>query len=191
MAAHHGTVPTGDGREADLARLLAACARGDKSALRALYDAEAPAMLGVATRLLRRRAVAEDAVHDAFVKIWNGAAGFDPARGNARSWIYAILRHRSLDMLRAQSREELTDTPIDEEEPLPSEDPEAVVARLSDRKALRHCLEQLAPGQRRAVVLAFVHGLTHPELAGRLDVPLGTAKSWVRRGVLSLRECLG
>jgi RNA polymerase sigma factor (sigma-70 family) len=169
---------------------LRRCAAGDRAALRAIYDAEAPRMLGVALRLLRRRALAEEAVHDAFVQIWQRSGSFDPARGEARTWIYAVLRHRALNILRGETRTDL----VEDFEPmgLTSEDesPEAVVQRLSDAGALRRCLERLEPLRRQALLLAYVQGLSHGELAGRLGVPLGTMKSWIRRSLLALRECM-
>lgn len=175
----------------DYEAALMACAAGDASALRALYDAEAPRMLGVAMRLLRRQTLAEDAVHDAFVNIWNKASAFNPALGPARAWMYAILRNRALNMLRGEDRIDF----IDNLEPLgivsPEEDPEAAVARLSDASALKRCLEQMEPKRRSIIVLAYIHGLSHGELAGRIGVPLGTLKSWIRRGLMVLRECLG
>jgi len=174
----------------DLDGALRRCASGDRAALRAIYDAEAPRMLGVALRLLRRCSLAEEAVHDAFVQIWQRAASFDPARGAARAWIYAVLRHRALNILRGETRTDL----VEDFEPfaLTSEDesPEAIVSRLSDAGALRRCLERLEPPRRQAILLAYVQGLSHGELAGRLGVPLGTMKSWIRRSLLTLRECM-
>jgi RNA polymerase sigma-70 factor (ECF subfamily) len=147
-------------------------------------------MLGVATRLLRRRSLAEEAVHDTFLQVWQHASSFDTTRGNAHTWLYAILRNRALNILRGEARTELTE----DFEPmgLASEDesPEAVVLHLSTTSALKRCLERLNPIQRQAVVLAYVHGLSHGELAGRLDVPLGTMKSWMRRSLVALRECM-
>jgi RNA polymerase sigma factor (sigma-70 family) len=175
----------------DLDTAVRRCAAGDRRALRAIYDAEAPRMLGVAQRLLRRPALAEEAVHDAFVQIWQRADSFDPARGRARSWIYAILRHRALNILRGEVRTDL----VEDFEPMglasEADDPEALVARLSDEGALRRCLGRLDATRRNVIVLAYVHGLSHGELAGRLGVPLGTMKSWIRRSLLALRECLG
>jgi RNA polymerase sigma-70 factor (ECF subfamily) len=175
---------------ADLNKALQACARGDRAALRAIYDAEAPRMLGVAQRLLRRPALAEEAVQDAFVQVWRRAASFDPARGGARTWLYAVLRHRALNILRGEVRTDL----VDDFEPMglasEEENAEHLVARLSEAGALRRCLEGLEPSRRQAIVLAYVHGLSHGELAGRLGVPLGTVKSWIRRSLIALRECL-
>lgn len=170
---------------------LLACAAGDKSALRRIYEAESPRMLGVAQRLLKRRALAEEAVQDAFVLVWRHAARFDPERGAGLTWIYAILRNRSLSILRDEKRTETSDTPIAEETASEEDDPETVMSKISDATALRACLDMLPPQRRGLVLLAFVQGLTHGEIAGRLKLPLGTVKSWIRRSLLSLKECLG
>ncbi|MEW6255811.1 MAG: sigma-70 family RNA polymerase sigma factor [Pseudomonadota bacterium] len=176
--------------EFDCDAALRACAKGDRAALHGLYASEAARMIGVARRILRRDALAEEAVHDSFVQIWRQAASFDPARGGARTWIYAIVRHRALNILRGETRTEL----VDDLEPLgleaPEESPEAAMLRLSESGRLRVCLERLDAPRRAALLLAYVNGLTHGELAGRFGVPLGTMKSWVRRSLLSLRECL-
>jgi RNA polymerase sigma-70 factor (ECF subfamily) len=170
---------------------IMACAGGDNAALKALYDIEAPKMLGVATRLLKRPSLAEDAVHDAFVNIWTKSASFNAALGEGRAWMYAILRNRSLNMLRGEDRIDFTDDL--ESFGLASEEdtPEDAISRLSDASALRRCLESLDPPKRNAIVMAYMHGLSHGELAGKLNVPLGTMKSWIRRGLLALKECLG
>jgi RNA polymerase sigma factor (sigma-70 family) len=174
----------------DLNDALSLCAKGDRLALRAIYDSEAPRMLGVATRLLRRRALAEEAVHDTFMQIWQKAGSFDASRGNGRSWIYAVLRNRALNILRGEARTDL----VEDFEPMGlasgEEDAESVMLRLSDAGSLRRCLETLEPARRQAITLAYIHGLSHGELAGRLGVPLGTIKSWIRRSLVSLRECM-
>lgn len=143
-------------------------------------------MLGIAIRILRRRELAEEAVHEAFIRIWRGAYGFDPARGHACAWICTIVRNQALTILRDEGR-------IDTEEFVENHVPNAddAMSRLPEASALRRCLEQLDARRRSAVVLAYVHGFSHGELAGRLGVPLGTAKSWVRRGIISLQECMG
>jgi len=175
-----------DALEAQLAAALARCAAGERSALRVIYDLEAARMVGVAHRIVRRRDLAEEAVHDAFMRIWNGARSFDPARGAARGWLYAIVRNRALTILRDESR-----FAPDDDSDSETIAPDTAVQRLPESSALRRCLEALDPKPRRAVVLAYVHGLSHGELAGTLGVPLGTAKSWARRGLLSLQECMG
>jgi RNA polymerase sigma factor (sigma-70 family) len=175
----------------DIDAALLACASGDKSALRRIYDAECPRMIGVAQRLLRRRALAEEAVQDAFVLIWRHAARFDPQRGAGLTWIYAILRNRALSILRDEKRTELSETPIADETASEEDDPETVMTKLSDAKALHACLETLPEQRRGLVLLAFVQGLTHGEIAGRLKLPIGSVKSWIRRSLITLKECLG
>lgn len=170
---------------------LLACAAGDKSALRRIYDAESPRMVGVAQRLLKRRALAEEAVQDAFVLIWRHAARFDPQRGAGLTWIYAILRNRALSILRDEKRTETSEAPLGEEMATEEDDPETVMSKLSDARALHACLETLPPQRRGLVLLAFVQGLTHGEIAGRLGLPIGSVKSWIRRSLIALKECLG
>jgi RNA polymerase sigma-70 factor (ECF subfamily) len=180
--------PTGE--RVGLEEALGRCAAGDKTALRAIYDLEAPRMLGVAIRVLRRRPLAEEAVHDTFVQVWQRASTFDAARGNGRAWLYAVLRNRALTILRGETRTDL----VEDFEPMglvsDSESPENAALRLSDTSALKRCLERLEPIRKQAILLAFVHGLSHGELAGRLGVPLGTIKSWIRRSLLALRKCM-
>jgi RNA polymerase sigma-70 factor (ECF subfamily) len=172
--------------EAQLRAAIARCAGGDRTALRMIYDLEAPRMIGVAMRLLRRKDLAEEAVHDAFMRIWHGAKSFDPARGLARPWLYAIVRNRALTILRDERRFE-----SDENADAPNPEPDVAVRQPPESSALRRCLEQLDAQKRAAVVLAYVHGMSHGEIAGKLGVPLGTAKSWTRRGLISLQECMG
>jgi RNA polymerase sigma factor (sigma-70 family) len=174
----------------DLQGALQRVAAGDRLAIRSIYDAEAPRMLGVAMRLLRRRALAEEAVHDTFVQIWLKAASFDPGRGGARTWIYAVLRNRALNILRDESRTDLVDDFGPMELEAPEDDAETVVMRLSETGALKRCLERLDPVRRKAILFAYVEGLSHGELAGRLGVPLGTVKSWIRRSLVALKECM-
>ncbi|WP_420133282.1 sigma-70 family RNA polymerase sigma factor [Rhodopseudomonas sp.] len=174
-----------DGREQQLAAALARCANGDRAALQVIYDLEAPRMIGVARRILFRRDLAEEAVHDAFIRIWHGAAGFDRQRGSARGWLYAVVRNRALSIHRDEHRYE----PDDDTALNP--DAEAPLARLPEQSALRRCLERIERPRRDVVVLAYAHGMSHGELAGRLKVPLGTVKSWVRRSLFALQECMG
>lgn len=168
-----------------------ACAKGNKQSLQALYNLEASRMIAVAMRILKRQAAAEDAVQDTFVQIWNKATSFDPTLGSARGWMYTILRNRALNMLRAEDKIDLTDNFDHLEQISDDDDPERVMMRLSEESALRKCLETLEPKRRNAIVIAYTQGLTHGELAGKMGVPLGTMKAWIRRGLLALRECLG
>lgn len=176
--------------ELDMDEALRRCARGDAVALRTIYDREAPRMIGVAQRIVRRRALAEEVVHDAFVQIWRRAASFDATRGGGRTWIYAIVRHRAISILRDEKRVEL-EADSDQAVETREESSDDIVARLADASSLRRCLERIEERARKLIVLTYVHGLSHTELAAREGVPLGTVKSWIRRGALALRECLG
>lgn len=150
-----------------------------------IYDGESARMTGVSRRILFRQDLAEEAVHDAFVRIWQGANSFDPHRGSAIGWLYAIVRNRALSIYRNEHRYDHSDGDLHDAIP------DDAVSRLPENSALRRCLEKIERPRRDVVVLAYVHGMSHGELAGRLKVPLGTVKSWVRRSLMSLQECMG
>jgi RNA polymerase sigma-70 factor, ECF subfamily len=174
---------------AELPALLAAVATGDRNALRSLYERQSVRLFGVANAILRDRDVAADAVQDAFVKISRRAAQFDPERGSAEAWLAGIVRHAALDIIRARGRETPSDDPTLGDEAVAPEAEERLAASAEGRR-LRDCLAGLEPKNRDGIILAFVHGLSHPQVAARLGLPLGTVKSWIRRGLLALRECL-
>jgi len=177
-------------RDEDVTSIIQRCATGDRTALRLLFDAEAPRMIGVAERILRRRALAEEAMQDAFVQVWRRAQSFDASLGGGRTWLYAILRNRSLNILRDESRTDLTSESEPFDKASEDDDPETVAMKLGEASRLRSCLEKLEPARRQAIVLAYANGLSHGELAGRLGIPLGTIKSWIRRSMMSLKECM-
>ncbi|QDL91576.1 sigma-70 family RNA polymerase sigma factor [Paroceanicella profunda] len=174
----------------DHAEALKRCAAGDQAALRALFSEEAGRMIGIAMRILRRRDLAEEAVQDAFVLIWRKAHTYIPERGSARGWIYTIVRNRALNILRDARRE--TPTLPEDIDTLREADPVAATWEgLDEASRLRGCLSALDEVKRRCILMAYVMGYSHGEIAGRLDAPLGTVKAWVRRGLIALRECLG
>ncbi|MBO6856588.1 sigma-70 family RNA polymerase sigma factor [Roseibium sp.] len=175
--------------EVDHAALLAACARKDRQALRQILELEGPKMLGIAKRMLRRQDLAEDALQDALVLIWRKASQFDPAKGSGRAWIFAVLRNRTLNMLRDGAREAATDDDKLERQIDGSELNDAW-EMLGHDSELRRCLGRLETEKRSAVLMSYIWGYTHGEIAGRLSAPLGTVKAWVRRGLTSLRECM-
>ena len=164
--------------------LLAKVALGDRQAFRELYEATAPHLFPVALRILRRREWAEDALQDAYIQIWNKAKEFRPTAGSAGAWMSTIVRYRSLDQLRRKPREQQAE---DYHDPADTQD---MVRRLLDTTDLQVCFEDLTEEQQRAVALAYIEGLSHSELSDRLESPLGTVKSWVRRGLHALKECL-
>jgi RNA polymerase sigma-70 factor (ECF subfamily) len=175
-----------------LADALDGCARGDRAALRLIFQQEGGRMIAIAQRILRRRDLAEDVVQEAFIQIWTKASQYAPDRGSARGWIYAIARNRALNLLRDGKRLELTDADTLAEIQDAAHLDHAVDAwtDLDEHDRLRECLSRLDETKRRSVLMAYMSGYTHGEIAGRLQVPLGTAKAWVRRGLASLRECM-
>ena len=168
------------------AQLWAAVVRGDREAIAALYDRHASAAYSLAARLVGW-AAAEDVVHDAFLVVLGNTAAFDPERGAFRSWILRVVHNRCVNLLRRHRPES--------EEALqfmrdPAEQPaEAIIAGLAGAE-VRAALLELPAEQREALVLAYYGGLSHSELAQRLELPLGTVKSRVRRGLLALRDLL-
>jgi RNA polymerase sigma-70 factor (ECF subfamily) len=152
---------------------LVACARGDRSALRRIYEQEASRLLGVALRILRRRDLANDALHDAFLQIWEKSGSFDPGRGAGRAWIFSVVRHRALNMLRDHSREGPIDEAMLAEIPDSAADPAYSLSLLCDAQSLKHCLEALGPSQRTSILLAYVDGYSHAQVAQRLNASRG------------------
>ncbi|MCW1427818.1 RNA polymerase sigma factor [Novosphingobium sp. JCM 18896] len=162
--------------------LLIGMASGEEAAFRRLYEAEADWVYAIALRILRDSQAAEDAVQEAFIKLWRTASRFDPALGSAKTWIGIIARNAALDLgRRRQPVEEL------DEGHLATLATEAV--EPPDPK-LGKCLDELPRDQARAIVTMYSYGLSHSELSETLALPLGTVKSWIRRGTQSLKLCM-
>ena len=174
----------------DYAGTLKSCARQDRAALKMLYNQEAGRMISVAQRIVRRRELAEEVVQDTFVQIWHKAQSFDEELGSGQAWIYTILRNRALNLIRDGAREDLIDTDALKETRDEDANVEDAFHRLSENSALRRCLEALEVEKRRSLLLSYVAGYSHGEIAALLRVPVGTAKSWVRRGLLAIRDCM-
>lgn len=173
------------------ADLVLATAGGDKEAFARLYSESSGRLMAIALRMVGRRDLAEDILQEAYVAIWRKAKQFDHTRGRAFTWLAAIVRYRAIDRLRADNRETRDAVFLDDSD---SELPEFADADqpldVPEAMAVRDCLGRLQKDQRKAIALAYYHGFTHEELAERLETPLGTVKSWVRRGLLQLRNCL-
>ena len=174
----------------DYAEIVQACAHGDRQALRKLYDEEAGRLIAVAQRIVRRRELAEEVVQDALVQVWQKADTFDAGLGSARAWIYTIVRHRALNVIRDGAREDL----LEASDIAALQDRSAVVedafVRLAVESRLRACLEGLEREKRQSVLLSYVAGYSHGEIAGLMRVPVGTAKSWIRRALVTLKDCM-
>ena len=165
-------------------------ARGDGAAIAQLYDRHARAIYSLALRMLSNGAEAEDVVQDVFTQAWRQAGAYDPSRAPVAGWLLVIARARALDRLRAR-RSRLPAAPsgpaaADPRDPAPGPDVEAIGVLEADR--LRGALETLSDAQREAIELAYYEGLSHGDIAERLDQPLGTVKTRIRSGLLKLRD---
>ena len=183
--AHDLIDPEGD----EISALLGRCAAGDQAALRRLYDLQAPRLKGLALRVTGSAALAEDVLHDVFLKVWQESGRFDPTRGSGRAWLTTLVRFRAIDVVRRTGREHLMAELPDVVDDAPDAYDQA--AFRADGDALHRCLATLDAGAQRMLTLAFVDGLSHARLAERLAIPLGTVKSTIRRGLIALRRCLG
>jgi RNA polymerase sigma-70 factor (ECF subfamily) len=185
------TAPDPDLDPALLESLLRRCALRDRAAFAELYRVAAPRLLACLVAILRRRDAAEDALQECFVRIWRRADQFDAYRGRAIGWLVSIARYQAIDLVRAgRGTVALSDAISDTlDDPAAASEFDRTESSLTDA-ALQRCLEALPTEQRRSVVLAYSHGLTHDDIARRLTTPLGTVKSWVRRGLQGLRRCM-
>jgi RNA polymerase sigma-70 factor (ECF subfamily) len=174
----------------ELARLLQATARGDRQAFARLYELTAPKLLGAGVHMLKRRELAEDVLQDLFVKVWHRASEYHVERGSVLTWLYSIQRYLALDKLRAQRPTEALDEQVSNTLAFEGPDPSMMVMSSDMAARVHQCLDTLTDVQRRSVTLAFFEGLTHTELTQKLQMPLGTVKSWIRRGLMSLQKCL-
>lgn len=174
-----------------LAGLLAACARRDQSALARLYELTSAKLFGVALRIVRREDWAEDVLQECYLRIWNHAPEYRAGLAAPMTWMTSIVRNRCLDWLRRPHFEVADeDGAIAEATASDNPGPLAQLERSADAAGIARCLKGLDARQRQAIVLAFYDGLSHSELARHLREPLGTVKTWVRRGLLKLRSCL-
>ena len=178
--------------------LLATAGRGEGSAeaFEALYKACAPLLFGIAQRIVRRRELAEEVLHDAFTRIWSAAGRFDPLAEQPVAWMAAIVRNRALDLMASHdvSRVDSYDQTDDASalDRLFDWAPAAEDALDAGRNVrwLRDCLGELRAVERQALVLAYDRGMSHSDLAAHLAQPLSTVKTWVRRGLANLRACV-
>ena len=178
-------------QEDELLDLLLLSGRGDQRAFADLYQRTASRLFAVALRMLGRRDFAEETLQEAFVNIWHHARDYDASRGRVITWMSSIVRYKAIDRLRKSA---LREHPLDEHqwEGFDSHEPGPLDLAIQggDAAALGLCIEDLSDMQRRSIMLAFFQGLTHQELTQALGKPLGTVKSWIRRGLQSLKQCL-
>jgi RNA polymerase sigma-70 factor (ECF subfamily) len=180
-----------DAARSQLAAALVRVGTGDRAALRTVYDDSAPKIFGVLIRILKDRSEAEDVLQDVYVTLWRKAALFDPERAGAMTWLIAIARNRAIDRIRSG---EMTRrfAPVEEAIDIKDSTPGALdmVVKAEQQAKLGTCLAELEEKTSQAIRSAFLDGMTYEQLAERMAVPLGTMKSWIRRGLLKLRACL-
>lgn len=174
----------------DLGSALQRVAAGDRVALRFVYDNLSAKLFGVCLRILGDRQDAEDVLQDVFVTIWHKAAEFDPARASPVTWAATIARNRAIDRVRSRGRRSAA--PLDEAAEIADDAPTADrLAEMSEEARRVHAaLADIEPKAAAAIRAAFFEGVTYSQLATRMGVPEGTMKSWIRRGMLAMRERL-
>lgn len=179
--------------DSELVRLLHRAGHGDEAAFARLYEHTAGRLYGVCVHLVGQHEQAEEVLQEAFVRIWHQADSYSSARGGVMTWMISIARYRAIDQLRRRGRrpeanfEELPERALADGAAGPQES--SLLA--SDADALARCLDTLTETQRRSIQLAFLQGLSHREVCHRLERPLGSVKSWIRRGLEALKRCLG
>ena len=175
-----------------LSDLLARCALRDQRAFSTLYRFSSAKLFAVAVRITRRRDWAEEVLQEAFVNIWNHAAGYNSAKSAPMTWMTAIVRNRALDWLRKPREVEIDEEHEELMASIPDESPgpEELLRRSLEAGELAECMKALTEEQQRSITLAFFYGLSHGELAEQMRKPLGTVKTWIRRGLDRLKGCL-
>lgn len=189
-------------RAAELADLMARTALGDRQAFRQLYERSSSHLLGVILRIERNRGRAEELLQEVYVNVWRSAGSFDASRAQANTWLTSVARNRAIDSLRrrqneperalglpGRSADDADDDMLDHiASDLPS--PQDLLLKAAQAREVQHCVGTLSAEQQQCVALAFYQGLSHAEVADHLKEPLGTIKSWVRRGLQTLKTCL-
>lgn len=175
----------------ELVWLLASVAKRDEAAFERLYEATRAKLFGVALRILRRRDLAEDVVQEAYVKIWNNAAQFDPGLSSPITWMVSIARNRAIDIVRKRGETFVEDVPAAAE--IASDTPEPLARRemTEELKRVLECVGRLDADRQKLVLLAYYNGWSREQLAEKFDTPLNTVKTWLRRSLIDIRECLG
>ena len=175
----------------DLADLLARVAARDREAFAAVYKATSAKLWGIVVRILPRRDIAEDVLQDVYVRIWERAVSFDPAKASPITWMATIARNRAIDEVRRKSTVSIEDTPesleVEQDAPSPLDNTQM----SEDLRRLQQCLQGLDPERREIVLLAYYNGLSRDELAKRFSHPVATIKTWLHRSLAQLRKCLG
>ena len=176
---------------AELVWLIAAVAKGDEAAFERLYAATRAKLFGVVLRILRRQDLAEEVIQEAYVKIWNGAGQFNPGLSSPITWMASIARNRAIDVVRKRTELSIEEEPAAMEVAADSPDPLARREMTEELKRLLECVGRLEPDRQKLVLLAYYNGWSREQLAAKFKTPVNTVKTWLRRSLLDIRECLG
>jgi RNA polymerase sigma-70 factor, ECF subfamily len=175
----------------ELVWLLAATAKGDEAAFERLYVATRAKLYGVVLRILRRPDLADDVIQETYVRIWNGAGRFDVALSSPITWMVAIARNRAIDVLRKKTETSLEEETEAMEVAAATPDPLGRREMNEELKRLLACMGRLDEDRRRLVLLAYYSGCTRQQLADQFGAPVNSIKTWLRRALVEIRECLG
>jgi RNA polymerase sigma-70 factor, ECF subfamily len=177
--------------QAELVWLLAAVARGDQAAFERLYEATRAKLYGVLLRILGTPELADDVMQETYLKVWKTAAGFDPTIASPITWMVAIARNRAIDIVRQKGHASIEETPEAMNVAADTPPPLARREMTEELRRLLSCLGKLDPEKQRIVLLAYYSGWSREQLARKLDIPVNTIKTWLRRSLLEIRECMG
>ena len=176
---------------AELVGLIAAVAKRDEAAFERLYAATRAKLFGVVLRILRRQDLAEEVIQETYVKIWNRAGQFNPELASPITWMTSIARNRAIDLVRKKSEASIEDEPDAMEVAADSPDPLARREMTEELRRLLECVGRLEPDRQKLVLLAYYNGWSREQLAEKFAAPVNTIKTWLRRSMLDIRECLG
>jgi RNA polymerase sigma-70 factor (ECF subfamily) len=177
--------------QAELVWLLGAIAKRDAAAFERLYGATRAKLYGVLLRILGKPELAEEVMQETYLKVWNMADQFDPLRGSPITWMVAIARNRAIDIVRKRSEVSIEEEPEALEVADTAPQPLARREMTEELKRLLSCLGKLDPEKQRIVLLAYYSGWSREQLSMKLDIPVNTIKTWLRRSLLEIRECMG
>ena len=184
--------PSGDAPAARLGELLQQASRGDEQAFAELYDATSARAYGMALRVVRNPAQAEEVTQEAYLDAWRTSSRFDPRKGSAVGWLLTIVHRKAVDRVRSAEAASARENTYQRESMTTEHDSTQEQAHASlDAQRVRGAVSGLTKVQREAVELAFFGGYTHTEVATMLDVPVGTAKTRIRDGLIRLRDAMG
>src|SRR5437868_5523402 len=176
---------------AELVWLIAAVAKGDEAAFERLYAATRAKLFGVVLRILRRQDLAEEVIQEAYVRIWNSAGQFNPGVASPITWMVSIARNRAIDVVRKRTEASIEEEPAAMEVAAEQPDPLARREMTEELKRLLECIGRLEPERQKLVLLAYYNGWSRDQLAAKFETPVNTVKTWLRRSMLDIRECLG